>query len=103
MEAMKIVSNTNDKKKEFHIYGIIKPMTDAEAFMRALGGCRSGEEVVVNIHESYSLGSSLIGYLIKLSTQDKVNLTLNIKDDDLLSTLGELQLNSVLHFKKLHA
>jgi len=101
MEAMSIVVKGEGKIKEFDVHGLIKPMTDAKKFTDTLSVCKKGDSAVVNIYDSYSLGSSLIGFLIKLATKEGVDLTIRISNEDLRKTLEELQLQEVLRFQRL--
>ena len=101
MENMNIVVKDENYAKTFDIYGLIRPMTDAKHFIDALSICKSGDRAIINIHESYSLGSSLIGYLIKMANNNSVNITLNINNEDLLKTLEELRLQDIFKIQKL--
>lgn len=50
------------------------------------------DRIVIRTPESFSITSSVIGFLMKVIFQDKVKLTLYVKDPRLYSILEDLQL-----------
>lgn len=79
---------------ELTITGNIKSIEDSAMIKRQIVALveKGAREVVLNIVDSFSMTSSVIGYLMKLVHHDKVKLSVNIKDRRLHELLGELNL-----------
>lgn len=60
----------------------------------------NNKSLVLNIVDSLSITSSIIGYLNKLVLKDKIDLRMNIGDQQLLHLLDDLNLTSTFKAKK---
>jgi len=56
--------------------------------------------VVLELVDSISITSSVIGYLTKLVVSNNVNFEMYVSDDELYELLDDLNLLDVLHVKK---
>lgn len=59
------------------------------------------KKITVNILDSISLTSSVIGYFNKLALKDGINLRLNIGSTELISLIDDLNLTSTFQVHKL--
>jgi len=57
--------------------------------------------ITINIKDSLSITSSVIGYFNKLVLKDKIDLNINVGNSQLLELLDELNLVSVFKAKKV--
>jgi hypothetical protein len=63
---------------------------------------RSGEsKVVLNISESFAMTSSLIGHLCKLHGRDKIEVQVNVDNDNLYKLLDSLSLLGIFSVRKI--
>jgi len=59
------------------------------------------KSLVVNINDSFSMTSSVIGYFNKLILKDKIDIVMNIHSQDLIELLDDLNLSSLFKIKKI--
>lgn len=83
------------------ITGNIKSVSDFQAIKSVLDGVvAQHSRITVNIPESLSITSSVIGYLNKLVLKDKVVISMSVGNQQLLDLLEDLNLASVFNAKK---
>jgi hypothetical protein len=58
------------------------------------------KSIIVNIIDSLSITSSVIGYFNKLILKDKIDIRMNIGNAKLLELLSDLNLTTVFKAKK---
>ena len=84
-----------------NIEGNIKSIEDFEQIKMALDGMVNVyDSIVINVKDSISITSSVIGYLMKLVNEGK-RIYLNVGTDDLYSLLSELDLINTFFVKRI--
>ncbi len=61
----------------------------------------SQKSIVVNLVDSLSITSSVIGYFNKLVLKDKIDLTLGVGNEQLIELLEDLSLQSLFKVRKI--
>ena len=85
-----------------NITGSIKSVSDYQTIKATFDSLKSSSSsIIVNIVDSISITSSVIGYFNKLVLKDKVNLQLNIGNQQLMELLGDLHLVEVFKARKV--
>ena len=59
------------------------------------------KSIIINITDSMSITSSVIGYFNKLILKDKIKIQIEVGNDQLFELLNELNLVSVFNAKKV--
>ncbi len=84
------------------ITGNIKSFNDLQMIRSTIDSLiGSYKNIIINILDSISMTSSVLGYLNKILFKDGINLTLNIYDEKLISLFSELNLTKILNVKRL--
>ncbi len=84
------------------INGNIKSIGDFQAIKNAMDGMVSNHKsITINIVDSISLTSSIIGYLNKLILKDGINIQLNVGNYLLMDLINDLNLSSTFKAKKV--
>ena len=84
------------------ITGNIKSVNDFQQIKNTLDTLKSNSSnITIEIKESISITSSVIGYLNKLVLKDKVSLNLKIGNQQLIELLDDLNLTKVFNIKKV--
>ena len=94
---MEIASRQIGEEMLLEITGVIKGAGDSDKFKQEIERARSLRRLEIIIHDSFSITSTIIGYLKKKSVIDGVNLTLKVKDKRLYDLLDELNLVEAFH------
>jgi 3-deoxy-D-manno-octulosonate 8-phosphate phosphatase KdsC-like HAD superfamily phosphatase len=83
------------------INGNIKSISDFQKIKQAVDGIiTQHKSIVLNIIDSLSITSSVIGYLNKLVLKDNINIHMNVGNEQLLHLLDDLNLVSTFKAKK---
>ena len=83
------------------ITGNIKSVNDFQKIKTSLDSLlREQTSVTINVVDSFSITSSIIGYFNKLILKDKVNLQMIIGGSKLFELLNDLNLTSVFKASK---
>jgi hypothetical protein len=83
------------------ISGNIKSISDFQSIQTKLDSIINNEKTIsVNIVDSISIISSVIGYFNKLVLKDNIDLQINIGSDELLNLLDDLNLTDTFKVKK---
>lgn len=91
---------TNDNRVT--IYGEIKSIEDYDSLKRQFDALITSHKLItILIHDSTTITSSVLGYLIKLIFLKEIKLHLEIRDSRLYRMLEELELLTVLNVTKV--
>ena len=83
------------------ITGNIKSISDFAKIKSLVDNVTSQHKnIVVNIVNSLSVTSSVIGYFNKLILKDKINVKMNVGSEQLINLLDDLNLTSTFKAKK---
>ncbi len=83
------------------ITGNIKSVNDFQKIKNFLDEIiTQHKSIVIDIVDSLSITSSVIGYLNKLVLKDGVNVQMRVGNSQLLNLLDDLALTSIFHAKK---
>ncbi len=83
------------------ISGNIKSVSDYQAIKTSLDALVRNSSIVINIKDSISITSSVIGYFNKLVLKDKINIEMNIGNEQLMELLQDLNLASIFNARKV--
>ena len=84
------------------ITGNIKTISDFQDIKSTLDTLVSSHKtIIINLVDSISLTSSVIGYFNKLILKDNINMRLNIGNNNLMELIKDLNLVSTLNAKKI--
>ncbi|WP_024787648.1 MULTISPECIES: hypothetical protein [unclassified Lebetimonas] len=82
------------------IEGNITTIEDAEKIINALYSLSDKDSIIVKIKDSFSLPSSIIGELLKLTDMEK-KVILEVKDPVLYEMLDDLNLTKTFNVKRI--
>jgi len=82
------------------IVGNIKSVSDYQTIKSTLDALIRNSTIVINIKDSISITSSVIGYFNKLVLKDRINIEMNIGNEQLMKLLQDLNLSSIFNAKK---
>jgi len=95
---MKITTSSNIVT----IDGNIKSVADYQSIKSTLDALKATEKsITINILNSLSVTSSVIGYLNKLVLKDKIDIRINIGNQQLLELFSDLNLLDIFKAKKV--
>ncbi|PHS56737.1 MAG: hypothetical protein COB17_08510 [Sulfurimonas sp.] len=95
---MEIKSNSNNVT----INGNIKSVSDFQIIKQYIDSIvNQHKNITINITDSLSITSSVIGYLNKLVLHDSININMSIGNSQLIDLLNDLNLVSVFKVKKV--
>ena len=84
------------------INGNIKSISDFQQIKQVLDGLvTTNKTILINIVDSLSMTSSVIGYLNKLVLKDNINLQMKVGNAQLLELFNELNLTSTFNATKV--
>ena len=84
------------------ITGNIKSISDFQEIKQSVDSViANSKSIVLNIVDSLSITSSIIGYLNKLVLKDNIDIHMNIGDEQLLHLLDDLNLVSTFKAKRV--
>lgn len=86
---------------ELTISGNIKSIEDGTAIKEAINACKKegATSVLLRIQDSFSMTSTVIGFLMKLVNIDKLRVSLVVGDARLYQLLDELSLVQVFNVR----
>jgi hypothetical protein len=95
---MNISTNSN----RITIEGNIKSVGDFQTIKSSVDSLLStNKSIVVEIKDSLSITSAVIGYFNKLILKDKINMQIHVGNTQLYELLDDLNLTSVFNLKKI--
>ncbi len=98
---MKIDIIKNTSENILNVEGIIKSSENTQSFINAIDSTlRDNKNLTINIKDSFSVTSTVIGFLLQKVNVDKINLTINVGNDRLYELFDMLELISILNIKK---
>jgi hypothetical protein len=84
------------------IEGNIKTVSDYQGIKATIDSVASQyANITINVLDSISITSSVIGYLNKLVLKDKINISMNIGNEQLIELFDDLNLISIFKVKKV--
>ena len=84
------------------IKGNIKSLQDYQKIKETLDNLtKSYKQITIDVLDSISMTSSVIGYLNKLVMKDGIDLKLNVGNEKLIELLEDLNLLSIFNVKRL--
>jgi len=84
------------------INGNIKSVSDFQKIKSNLDSLTvQHKNITIKIKDSMSITSSVIGYFNKLILKDKIDINIEVGNDQLFELLNELNLVAVFHAKKV--
>ena len=84
------------------IEGNIKSNSDFQSVRNTIDGLISTHKtIIVDIKDSISFTSSIIGYFNKLILKDKIDMHINVGNAELYNLLDDLNLVSTFKLKKI--
>jgi len=84
------------------ITGNIKTINDYQQIKEIIDNLiPTHKHIIIKIQDSISITSSVIGYLNKLVLKDKVDLHIEVGDEQLMELFEDLNLVSLFHVKKV--
>lgn len=88
---------------EITIFGNIKTIEDYLETKKILNDLVEGgaDSITIKIPDSISITSALIGYLLRLVYEDKVNLAVYVKNDKLFNLLEVMNLITIFNVKRI--
>jgi hypothetical protein len=100
-----IVMNIDVKKSggycEVVVEGIIKSISDSQAIKDAIGSCSDAIDIQIEIVDSFSITSSVIGFLLKKKQGDGANIQIKVHDSRIFELFESLNLIEVLNIRKV--
>ncbi|MDO8453614.1 MAG: hypothetical protein Q7S59_03465 [Sulfurimonas sp.] len=94
--------NISTSSNRIIIDGNIKTIGDFQSIKNSVDSLiASNKSIVIDIKNSLSLTSAVIGYFNKLILKDKINVQVNVGDKQLYELLDDLNLTSVFNLKKV--
>ncbi len=88
-------------RHRIEIYGTIRDMNEIAQIRNKIDGLglKEGERLDLSILGSFSMPSSLIGYLLKLVEQQKIEISLTVDDEMLAELLEDLSLKKIFNLR----
>jgi len=86
------------------VEGNIKSSSDASMIRSAIEKIADEEPeraIVLRLKDSFIITSSVIGFLVKFINKDKLNIALEIGNEELFSMLEEMELHRLFRAKKV--
>jgi len=84
------------------IKGNIKSIQDYQKIKDVIDEIiKTNKHIVLNIEDSISVTSSVIGYFNKLVLKDNIDLQINVGDEQLMELFQDLNLVSLFKIKKV--
>ncbi len=84
------------------VNGNIKSVSNFQEIKNSLDSLTmQNKSIVINIIDSLSITSSVIGYFNKLILKDKIDVQINVGNNQLYDLLNELNLISVFRVRKV--
>lgn len=83
-----------------NVDGVIKSIADTQSFQDAINGCSKELPIQIHIKNSFSLTSSVIGFLLKKIQQDHLKIELFVYHERLWELLESLGLTNALNATK---
>lgn len=98
---MTVNVNQEGEAYNVNIDGVIKSVSDSQSIKDALNSCTdTSKEVNINITNSFSVTSSVIGFFLKKVQADNLNIKINVSDDRLFELFETLNLVDILNVNK---
>lgn len=84
------------------VFGNIKSISDFQLIKSTIDGViREHRSITIEVMDSLSMTSSVIGYLNKLVQSDKIDLSLRVGNIQLLALLDDLKLTHIFKASRI--
>ena len=83
------------------IEGVIKSISDSQAIKDAVLSCSDAVTVRINVLDSFSITSSVIGFLLKRIQGDGINIEIEVHEPRLYELFENLKLIEMLNVRKV--
>ena len=94
--------NISTSSNKITIEGNIKSIGDFQIIKNNIDGIVANHQnIIVDIVNSLSLTSAVIGYFNKLILKDNISVQVNVGDKQLYDLLNDLNLTSIFNLKKV--
>lgn len=98
---MKIDIAKSGNGKVINVEGIIKSSENTQNFINAIDSAvKDSKNLTINIKDSFSVTSTVIGFLLQKVNVDKVSLIINVGNERLYELFDMLELVTILNIKK---
>lgn len=87
-----------------HIYGVIKSMDDSLAIKQSITEQYmkdKGVKIILVIEDSFIMTSSVIGTILKMIQKDKMNISIHVRNAELIELLQKLNLVQLLNVTRI--
>lgn len=94
--------NISSLHNSITIDGNIKTISDFQDIKNTIDGVvATYKNIIININDSISVTSSVIGYFNKLVLKDNIKIQMNIKSPKLLELFDDLNLNATFNIRNI--
>jgi len=97
---MNVSVNKSGEVYEINIDGVIKSVADSQSIKDAINSCDGTAPITLDITNSFSITSSVIGFLLKKVQADKRSIRINAHDSRLYDLFQTLNLTQTLNVHK---
>lgn len=95
---MKIDVKKSSDRVVINVEGIIKTSENAQSIMNVVkDSVLDSKNIEMNIKDSFSVTSTIIGFLMQKVNVDKINLTINVGNDRLYELFDMLGVVTILN------
>lgn len=99
---MTININEDGEKIVMDVMGLIKGVTDSQRLKDAIESIQNKRKYIeINIHESFAVNSTIVGYLRKKIKIDGLSISVRVKDERLYELFDELKLLDIFNVSRL--
>lgn len=94
--------NISTSSNKVTIEGNIKSIVDFQTIKSSVDALVAGNKsIIIDIQNSLSLTSAVIGYFNKLILKDNINIQVNVGDKQLYELLSDLNLATIFNLRKV--
>ncbi len=94
---MTIKIEERDQNITVLVEGVVKSIVDSQNIQDAIDALSADNKITIDLIDSFSLTSTVIGFLLKKIQKDKFNITILVHDKRLWELLGHLSLTGPLN------
>lgn len=99
---MKVDVKKESNKTIINIEGIIKTSQNAQSFIDVVeSGVKESNQIEINIKDSFSVTSTIIGFLMQKANDKNKSISINVGNDRLHELFDMLGVASILNVRKV--